>query len=325
MDFLQKTNNDFMKTTINKSSDLSTSRSISYISTTLNSSNCDKTRKHSRLPLHPLRRGEGGLRTQGCFKSISGEVDGASPAPLITVITATYNASKTLEQTILTVINQGYPNVEFIIVDGGSTDGTLDILRKYEQVIDYWVSEPDNGIFHAWNKAVTLSTGEWISFLGADDIYLDGALDAYSEVFAKNNGVAVDYISSRVNLIKGGESVRVIGGRWNWRAFGKYMNVAHAGSLHHSRLFERWGCFDEAYQICGDYELLMRPRDNLCAEFVDQITVNMSIGGVSDANWRALWEMTRAKIRTGGRNSVLSYLEFCIAIVKWRIRRWVWY
>jgi len=314
-----------MNTTLHKSSNFSTTRRLSSIPTTPSVRTGAKVAKISGLPLHPQRNGEGGLRTQGRFKTVSGTVDGASPAPLITVITATYNASKTLEQTILSVINQGYPNVEFIIVDGGSNDGTLDILRKYEHAIDYWVSEPDSGIFDAWNKGVSLSSGEWISFLGADDIYLDGALDAYSAAIAKNSGAALDYISSRVNLTKGGKTVRVIGGRWNWRAFGKYMNVAHVGSLHHSRLFEQWSGFDPTYRFCGDYELLLRPRADLRTDYFDQATVNMSVGGVSDANWRALLEMTRAKVRTGGRNSVLSYVEFGIAIVKWHIRRWVWY
>lgn len=284
-----------------------------------------KLAKITFLPFQPLRKGEGGLRTRGLFKSVAGEVNGESSPPLITVITVTYNASRMLEQTILSVINQGYSNVEFIIVDGGSGDGTLDILRKYEHAIDYWVSEPDKGIFDAWNKGVSLSSGEWVSFLGADDIYLDGALDAYAAAIAKNGGATTDYISSRVNLIKGDKTVRVIGGRWNWRAFSKYMNVAHAGSLHHARLFEQWNGFDLRYQICGDYELLLRPGVGLRADYFDQVTVNMSIGGVSDANWRALLEMTRAKVRTGGRNIVLSYVEFSLALVKWHIRRWLWY
>ena len=252
-------------------------------------------------------------------------MSGDSPVPLITVITATYNAAQTLEQTILSVISQGYRNVEFIIIDGGSQDGTVEILRKFEHAIDYWVSEPDTGIFNAWNKGVSLSSGEWIAFLGADDVYVAGALDAYAAIIAQNSGASLDYISSRVNLTKGDKTVRVIGGRWNYRSFAKYMNVAHVGSLHNARLFAQWGGFDTAYRICGDYELLLRPGAALRADYFDQTTVNMSIGGVSDANWRALLEMTKAKIRTGGRNRLLSYVEFSIAIVRWKIRRWVWY
>jgi len=279
----------------------------------------------SHLPFNPLRNGEGGLRMKGWYKSASGNIHGISSDPLITVITVTFNAAKTLKQTILSVINQGYSNVEFIVIDGGSKDGTLEILQQFEHAIDYWVSEPDNGIFDAWNKGVSLSSGDWIAFLGADDVYLDGALDAYAAVIAKNSDATLDYISSRANLTKGEKTVRVIGERWNWRIFSKYMNVAHVGSLHHARLFEQWTGFDPAYRICGDYELLLRPGADLRADYFNRITVNMNIGGVSDSNWRALLEMTKAKIQTGGRNRLLSYVEFCIAIVKWKIRKWVWY
>lgn len=313
-----------MNTTRHPSSIFSTTRRLTTVPPTPRAAGVGGGRDIG-LPPHPRRNGEGGLRTQGYFKSVSGAVEGASPATLITIITATYNASQTLEQTILSVINQGYPNVEFIIVDGGSNDGTLDILRKYEYAIDYWVSEPDKGIFDAWNKGISLSGGEWISFLGADDIYLDNALEAYSTIIAKNSGTSLEYISSRVNLTKAGKIVRVIGDRWNWRAFGKYMNVAHVGSLHHRRLFVQWNSFDASYRFCGDYELLLRARADLRADYLDKITVNMSVGGVSDANWRALLEMTRAKIYTGGRNIMRSYVECGIAIVKWHIRRWVWY
>lgn len=314
-----------MNVSVDKSAKFSTTRRLSPNPPTRCVTLDTKIAKISRLPINPQHNGEGGLRTKGWFKTPSGAVHGNGPAPLITVITATFNAAKTLEKTILSVINQDYPNVEFIIVDGGSKDETLDILRKFELAIDYWVSEPDKGIFDAWNKGVSLSSGDWIAFLGADDVYLEGALDAYAAVIVKSSGATLDYISSRVNLTKAGKTVRVIGARWNWSTFSKYMNVAHVGSLHHARLFEQWSGFDPAYRICGDYELLLRPGDELRVDYFDQATVNMSIGGVSDSNWRALLEMTRAKIRTGGRNWVLSYVEFGIALVKWKIRRWVWY
>jgi glycosyltransferase involved in cell wall biosynthesis len=89
--------------------------------------------------------------------------------PLFTVVTVVFNGDKGLESTILSVLNQSYRNVEYIIIDGGSTDGTLDILRRHEDSIEYWVSEPDNGIYDAMNKALRLARGKWVYFLGSDD------------------------------------------------------------------------------------------------------------------------------------------------------------
>lgn len=91
----------------------------------------------------------------------------------ITVITVVYNAKNDLEKTILSVLSQTYPNIEYIIIDGGSTDGTLDIIKKYKSKITYWISEPDEGIYDAMNKGINLATGKWINFMNAGDIFFD--------------------------------------------------------------------------------------------------------------------------------------------------------
>lgn len=91
--------------------------------------------------------------------------------PLISIITVSYNAESTIEETILSVLNQTYPNIEYIIIDGGSLDKTVEIIKKYSDKISYWRSEPDNGIYDAMNKGLHVAAGEWCLFLGADDIF----------------------------------------------------------------------------------------------------------------------------------------------------------
>ena len=86
--------------------------------------------------------------------------------PLISVVTVSYNAVSTIEQTILSVINQTYPNIEYVIIDGESTDGTVDVIKKYADRITYWVSEPDKGIYDAMNKGMGISTGDFLIFIG---------------------------------------------------------------------------------------------------------------------------------------------------------------
>ena len=91
--------------------------------------------------------------------------------PLISIITVSFNAVSTIEKTILSVINQTYPNIEYIIIDGGSTDGTVNVIKKYSDKITHWVSEPDKGIYDAMNKGIAIATGEWINFMNAGDIF----------------------------------------------------------------------------------------------------------------------------------------------------------
>jgi len=99
--------------------------------------------------------------------------DNQTKKSLVTIVTVTYNAEDLLEETLLSVINQTYKNIEYIIIDGGSTDNTLEIIKKYEEQISYWISEPDEGIYFAMNKGIAKATGEWINFMNAGDTFVD--------------------------------------------------------------------------------------------------------------------------------------------------------
>jgi glycosyltransferase involved in cell wall biosynthesis len=109
---------------------------------------------------------QGGLRMQGYFKQSSAD------RPLVTVITVVFNSALTIEETIRSVLYQTYDNVEYIIIDGGSDDGTQQIIKSYDDLIDYWVSGPDNGIYNAMNIGISLASGQYLNFLNADDHYL---------------------------------------------------------------------------------------------------------------------------------------------------------
>jgi glycosyltransferase involved in cell wall biosynthesis len=145
----------------------STTRLVTREKPVINKLSDSKLQNMLFLPPNPDRKDEGGLRTKDYFKQSSPD------KPLISVITVVANGEKHLEETIRSVINQTYDNVEYIIIDGGSTDGTVDIIRKYEDQIDYWVSEPDSGIYDAMNKATSISNGNWLYFIGADDVLYD--------------------------------------------------------------------------------------------------------------------------------------------------------
>lgn len=120
--------------------------------------------------------------------------------PLISVVTVSYNAVATIEKTILSVINQEYSNVEYIVIDGGSTDGTVDIIKKYVEKITFFVSEPDKGVYDAMNKGVIVATGEWINFMNAGDTFYDR--HTFSAIFELNN-YKEDIISGGAQLANG--------------------------------------------------------------------------------------------------------------------------
>ncbi|GHT63967.1 hypothetical protein AGMMS50239_20840 [Bacteroidia bacterium] len=96
--------------------------------------------------------------------------------PKISIVTVTYNAVSVLEETILSIINQIYNNIEYIVIDGGSTDGTLDIIKKYEDRLSYWISEPDKGIYDAMNKGIDRASGDWINFMNAGDLFYSNTI-----------------------------------------------------------------------------------------------------------------------------------------------------
>ena len=125
------------------------------------------------------------------------------------------------------------------MIDGGSTDGTVDVLRRYDDRIALWKSEPDHGVYDAWNKSLREAHGEWICFLGADDEFLPGAVSAYMALAASNP--QAEYLSSQVRWVHPSGYERIIGEPWRWRKFSKSMCTAHVGSMHRRSLFDRVG------------------------------------------------------------------------------------
>lgn len=183
--------------------------------------------------------------------------------PLISIITVCLNSVKELEDTILSVINQTYHNVEYIIIDGGSTDGTLDIINKYKKDISYWVSEKDNGIYDAMNKGISFTKGDIINFLNAGDLYYDNKiLELVSEAYLTNGlpdliyGLSYCYsLDAGINYFSGGKIKDSV--LW------KGMPICHQSIFFKKDLFNILGNFDISFKASADYEWLLKFKRNI--------------------------------------------------------------
>lgn len=197
-----------------------------------------------------------------------------------------------------------------IVIDGNSTDGTLAVIHAHGHRIAHWVSEPDDGIYHAWNKGVCAARGRYIAFVGADDVLLPGALDAYARQIATTP--EAEFVSSLVRYGEG-PTARMIGGPWQWNRFRRYMTVAHVGSMHRRSLFDRVGPYDESFAITGDYELLLRAGPGLVTAHVPVVTAQMGTGGISSGRSTRVFDETgRAKRMHAGLSPVM------VAYDRWR-------
>ncbi|WP_121357504.1 glycosyltransferase family 2 protein [Flavisolibacter nicotianae] len=238
------------------------------------------------------------------------------PQPLFSIIMAAFNAEKTIERSLGCVRNQQFRNFELIVVDGGSTDGSLEIIARNKDSINYWISEPDKGIYDAWNKGLQRAKGEWILFIGTDDYLRPDALFHYNVFLQKQDMAGVLYISSKVQIVSPeGVKKRVFGWPWQWQEFRYKPVVAHPGSLHHRSLFEKYGVYNTGYQIAGDYELLLRPKEQLNARFLDAVTVDMTDGGVSNRIKTSV-ETRKAQLGNCVSTPILINIEFLSQFVK---------
>lgn len=238
----------------------------------------------------------------------------------ISIITASYNAEEFIERAIQSIVDQQYDNMEYLIIDGGSKDGTVEIIKKYADKINYWISEPDKGIYDAWNKGLAKATGDWIMFLGCDDLLVPGALQYYSD-FINQLPENIQYISSKNQIVDiHNNPIRIKGWPWKWPFFLKEMTVAHPGSLHAKKLFEAYGNFNTNYKIVGDYEFLLRPKEQLKTAFMDRITVVMQEGGASDSV-AAIKEQYKASTLTGNYSTSKALLNASIVYAKFKSKK----
>lgn len=241
------------------------------------------------------------LRNLSCFVDA---VD--SKPPLITIVIAVFNAKHTLEQCLSSVIRQSSSDYELVVIDGGSTDGSVETLQTHAKHFAYWTSEPDRGVYDAWNKALQHAKGDWICFLGADDYLFNDEvlyqLKRLLEALPSQASVAYGKIAL---LNRDGAPMFELGEPWELIAdqFKRRMCLPHPAVLHRRNLFDIYGGFDPTFRIAGDYEFLLRVLQRQRPYFLGQLVVTaMRPGGLSSdptGTIRGLDEVYKAQKKNG--------------------------
>jgi glycosyltransferase involved in cell wall biosynthesis len=213
----------------------------------------------------------------------------------ISIITVCYNSEQYIEQTIQSVIKQTYPDIEYILIDGASNDGTLQIIQDYAAKYTNirFISETDSGIYNAMNKGIALATGELIGIINSDDWYEHDAIAVVIEAYHKHglavyHGIQRRYINEmEVELL-----------RTNSSQLNKRM-IEHSTCFVPKEVYEQYGCFNEVYRYVGDYELMLRLKENKVPFIaLDNILSNFREGGASRTS-DAIWENYRLWRRLG--------------------------
>lgn len=205
--------------------------------------------------------------------------------PLVSVITVVKNGEKYIRQTIQSVLAQDYPSIEYIIIDGASTDCTLDIIEEYKERLAYYVSEPDQGIADAWNKGFLASHGEYVAFLNADDYYPQNFIRR--SVAASSPNTPQIIYGSTLLVNRGGKNPQVIvNKKFDISRLIYGFDFRHPSCLTHRSVFDLVGLFDVNIRIACDSDLLLRCVINGVSFSRSEGVAVMRMGGISDRQWQ---------------------------------------
>lgn len=238
----------------------------------------------------------------------------------ISIITVCYNAIIGIEKTIQSVLSQSYPEIEYIVIDGGSTDGTVDVIQRYAEMITYFISEPDQGIYDAMNKGINVATGDWISFLNAADNYYDNK--TIESVFANKVPFSADVVYGyTVHVFSYGKFVRK---RLPLDSFNSGMPFGHESSFVRSEIMKRY-CFDTSFKIVADYNFFYNLyKKGAIFHFVDVIISEYeNMEGASSSDKNALLIFDESSRIVGTYNTTTHRKERSRICLKLKIKRYL--
>lgn len=208
----------------------------------------------------------------------------------VSIITISFDSAETLQDTIQSVAIQSYPDIEYIIIDGGSTDGTLDIINKNSDIISTWVSEPDKGIYDAMNKGIRMATGDIIAIMNSDDFYVHA--DVISQVVERFRKSGADSVYGNIQYIDRHEPTKVIrnwvSGHYQRQKFLMGWMPPHPAFFVKRNIYHTYGNFDTRLKTSADYELMLRflYKHKISSHYLPELLVYMRTGGASNQSWK---------------------------------------
>ncbi|MCK5505865.1 MAG: glycosyltransferase [Thermodesulfovibrionia bacterium] len=242
--------------------------------------------------------------------------------PLVSIITPSYNSGKYLEATIRDILDQDYSNIEYIVIDGGSTDESISIIKQYEKNITYWVSEPDEGISDAFNKGIKVSKGEIIGIHNAGDGYPDGAIEIAVKSLFENPDYDFVY-GDMVYTDSAGKPEHVMKGERNYldKINSTLPTLNHPTVFVRRNVYETCGLFDTSYKIAMDYEFFLRiTHAGKKGRYIEKPLALMALGGISYSRfYDGYREVCNASIKYG-YNPLKAYVRLFLKSMRGVIR-----
>lgn len=211
----------------------------------------------------------------------------------ISIITVVYNNQAHIEQCIQSVLNQTYTNIEHIIIDGNSIDGTKDILKRYQSKISRWISEPDQGIYDALNKGIQLATGNVIGLLHSDDMFASETV--IEKIATRFTETKCDATYGDLLYVSKSDPSKIVrywkSSSFDVKNFRKGWMPAHPTLFMTKKVYDTYGLFKLQYRIASDYDLMLRTVGNgtLKCEYIPEIITRMRVGGASNKSLRNIW------------------------------------
>ena len=252
--------------------------------------------------------------------------------PKVSIVTPSFNQALFLEATIHSVLSQDYPNLEYIIIDGGSTDGSIEIIKKYQDRLAYWVSEPDQGQTDAINKGFNRATGDILAWLNSDDTYEPGAVSKAVAALDKHPAASMVYGDANFTNAEGRVIGRFPAAQTDYRKLRQgYVHIPQQAAFFRAEYWKQVVPLDDSFFFAMDYDLWVRLSALAPLVYIPDVWANFRMHGDAKsiaADDRCWPEMLRVHRRLGGSKFSVIYAKYLLRIIlgptlRWKRKRWV--